>query len=116
MTQQIFRKINYPLHLKKSILSLALETAHLNSNIKTLILDRDIKLKNYLKIRENLEVINSSMKKLRSSHFTEINEELAKKTNLKNKLGYKQKNKDYYSLDTSLIREINSIKEKLSKL
>lgn len=116
MTQQIFRKINYPLHLKKSILSLALETAHLNSNIKTIILERDLKLKNYLKIRENLEFINNSMKKLRYSYFTKINEELAEKTNLKNKLDYKSKNKDYSNFDTSLIREINSIKDKLAKL
>ncbi len=113
MSQTIFKKIDYPMHLRKSILSLALETAHLNSNLKTLILDKKIKLETYNKIKLNINEANEMLTKLEKEYLKEIND--SKVDKYKDK-GFKPKFKPKSDEDYSLIKEINEIREKLARL
>ena len=116
MAQPVFKRINFPMHLRKSLLSIALETAHLNSNIKNLILDKKVKLSSQSKIKDNMLNIRKMVDNLESTYFTEIdNKEVLDLKNKKN-LSLKSKYKQISDEDSNLIREINEIKQKLSRL
>ncbi len=116
MPQEIFKKIDYPLHLRKSILSLALEAAHLNSNIKATIINKKIKLEYYERIKKNVLEAKGLLGKLEKEYLKEIEDKTTNKK-LKNKetsLLFKLKARN--SFNNNLMSEINEIREKLARL
>jgi len=117
MTQQtVFKKINYPILLRKKVLSLALDTAELNSNIKTMIVDRDLKLDYLNKIKSNMKEVKDLLKKVKSSYLSEIEHPSVKELKERPKEAFKPYKKEISAENYDLLKEINEIKEKLAKI